>query len=484
MKDAAGSRRALPGSVSKELNRNNSRMHNIFLIIILVSLVALATYLVSDILSFRSGAAHEGAIFGLSFQDNGKIAMLEGWQEKGVKLIELGKYKEAIECFDKAISENSSDYRALINKGQALYALCSYEEALKCYDKALLLKPSDGKALYNKGLALLAMKRYDEAKEAFVGGERLGKWPNPLRSANSSNSSTAASDKSRQASSPVTTVTTGSRESRDTYRIAIDWTSVNRNEHSSLDEDRQHSTAIKSIKADKTESNTTYAKVYRNSSDVSNGSINISNSSAYILRNSSNVSYDLPAPGPTINSTENSSSATSKNISILDNSSVGHAVPKKTEINITASNATEINDNLTENVSVGSLAEAVNSVSDPMVLNLTNDTLDHTLDQKTSDNSSQKHYETPVEQSAYPVNPTENSTFDFTNVGADNINGQKISETVSESALAGSQASPHSYSQIATKKKISTNAPKKPAAPKSPTAKSRSKTMRTRNRGA
>lgn len=427
MKDAARSGRVLTGSFGKVLNRDNSRMYNIILIIILISLAAIAVYLVSDILSFRSGAAHEGTLFGLDHQNKGKIAMLESWQEKGVKLAQQGKYREAIECFDKAISENSSDYKALINKGKALYALDSYEEALKCYDKALLLKSSDGEALHNKWLALLAMKRF------------------PPRPANSSNSSTPQSAKSRQASIPVKAVTTSGEASKDSSRIIIDWASVNSNEHSSLDEDYQHNTAAQSTKADKNESN------------------------------SSNVSYNLPANGSAINSTENSSIAIPKNISILDNSSDNRAAPEKEKA--------EISD---RNVSIGSLEEAINLGSDPIGLDLTNST----FDQEKSDNASENHNETHANQPADPENLTRNSTFNSTNIINETTNLDNVSGTLPKpepqeeiNNLAGSQVSPYSHGQIAAKKRM-LEAPKKPTAPRASAAKLKQKTQRTKNNRA
>ena len=69
---------------------------------------------------------------------------------KGEILNSIGKYEEAIKCYDKAIDEKSrhvwyddwSGAYALTLKGNALSSLGKYEEAIKCYDKALEINPN------------------------------------------------------------------------------------------------------------------------------------------------------------------------------------------------------------------------------------------------------------------------------------------------------------------------------------------------------
>ena len=98
------------------------------------------------------------------------------WKNKGVALMNLGKPKEAIACFDKVLkptdrmrkgwfgSENGSwDLKnygfVFYSKGLALDSLTKYKEALRCYDKALKIDPKDSDALNSKREILTSLGR-------------------------------------------------------------------------------------------------------------------------------------------------------------------------------------------------------------------------------------------------------------------------------------------------------------------------------------
>ncbi len=287
MRDTAESGGAFPESIRKALTKNNSRMYNILIILILISLTSLAGYLVYDILSNRAVGAFDGSSFGL--QGKGSIAVIDGWQEKGMKLLEQGKYNESIVCFDKAISDNSTNANAWRYKGNALYALGNYDNSIKCFDKALLLNSSDGEALYNKGRSLFALKRFDDARAAFAKAEKLGKWPNPMRSINSSN---------------TTSVQSGSKTAKGGSRIIVDWARANSEEHSSVDDSSSGDSSYYSAAAPKAStttevvSNINSSKAHEN--NTSNASINATNA----LMNAAN------ANATTLNTTEISNSLT------------------------------------------------------------------------------------------------------------------------------------------------------------------------------
>ena len=61
---------------------------------------------------------------------------------KGVVLINLEKYSEAIGCFDKAIDINPSAAAVWYNKGVSLEKLRKHKEAIRYYDKALEFIPN------------------------------------------------------------------------------------------------------------------------------------------------------------------------------------------------------------------------------------------------------------------------------------------------------------------------------------------------------
>ena len=55
-------------------------------------------------------------------------------------LLELGKYDEAITCFDQAIVLDPYDSDTWVNKGNLLKKLGKHAEAITCFDQANSLK--------------------------------------------------------------------------------------------------------------------------------------------------------------------------------------------------------------------------------------------------------------------------------------------------------------------------------------------------------
>jgi Flp pilus assembly protein TadD/predicted amidohydrolase len=89
------------------------------------------------------------------------------WFRKGVALGELGKYEEAIKCYDKAIEIKPNDEEAWYNKGVALGKLGKHEEAIRCFDRAIEIKPSYEEAWYGKGVRLGELGKYEEAIKCY-----------------------------------------------------------------------------------------------------------------------------------------------------------------------------------------------------------------------------------------------------------------------------------------------------------------------------
>ena len=77
---------------------------------------------------------------------------------KGVAFINLNKYEEAIQCFDKVIELKHDDSAVYFNKGRALLNLNSFKEAISAFDKAIEINKKTS-AYYYKGLALINLSK-------------------------------------------------------------------------------------------------------------------------------------------------------------------------------------------------------------------------------------------------------------------------------------------------------------------------------------
>lgn len=85
------------------------------------------------------------------------------WKEEGNRLVKERKFKEALECYTKAIELDKSDPALYSNRSLMHYNLKDYNKALLDANKALSLNPNHGKAYLRKGNALEELKRYEEA---------------------------------------------------------------------------------------------------------------------------------------------------------------------------------------------------------------------------------------------------------------------------------------------------------------------------------
>ena len=56
---------------------------------------------------------------------------------EGKLLLCMGKYEDALQCYDRLLDLSPSSRRALGYKGLALFKLNRHAEASKCYEKAL-----------------------------------------------------------------------------------------------------------------------------------------------------------------------------------------------------------------------------------------------------------------------------------------------------------------------------------------------------------
>ena len=95
------------------------------------------------------------------------------WYNKGIQLIEDGKYREALTCFDRALPSFANDdemvIRILNGRGNSYYYMEEYPKCIEAYHQAMLIRPTEvrGQTLYNMGTAYAEMERYPEAIKCF-----------------------------------------------------------------------------------------------------------------------------------------------------------------------------------------------------------------------------------------------------------------------------------------------------------------------------
>jgi class 3 adenylate cyclase/Flp pilus assembly protein TadD len=121
---------------------------------------------------------HQGALF----QDNRFEEMLacvraarsihgdtaDLWNHQGVALSDMGRLREALDAFERAIELNPSGVEPWCNKGRALRQLDRSEEAVHYYDQAIDRNPAEVIPWVNKGNCLLEdLGRLDEAADCF-----------------------------------------------------------------------------------------------------------------------------------------------------------------------------------------------------------------------------------------------------------------------------------------------------------------------------
>ena len=100
-------------------------------------------------------------------EDENFKSSIRGLYTAGAKLVNLGKYKEAIKYFDKVLKKNSNQKLALFQKGVSLVKINKSKSAIQCYDKILKNNPENKDAIFLKGVALFEHNEYKKAIECF-----------------------------------------------------------------------------------------------------------------------------------------------------------------------------------------------------------------------------------------------------------------------------------------------------------------------------
>jgi tetratricopeptide (TPR) repeat protein len=87
--------------------------------------------------------------------------------ERGNAYFKQGKYKEAIEEYEKALKVQPKDYPAWINMGLAYRRLSEPNKAIECYQKALEINPEIAEAWVGIGCAYGGLGEFNKAIECY-----------------------------------------------------------------------------------------------------------------------------------------------------------------------------------------------------------------------------------------------------------------------------------------------------------------------------
>ncbi|MFQ3573040.1 MAG: tetratricopeptide repeat protein [Thermodesulfovibrionales bacterium] len=115
---------------------------------------------------FLSGRTHDAQ----RFFDKALVAnkdISDVWSNKGACLLDLDRYDEALDAFNKALELDSSNYYACMGIGLIHLERADVQKALDFFKRATICNPRFPDAWYEAGAVLSNMKRYNEAINFF-----------------------------------------------------------------------------------------------------------------------------------------------------------------------------------------------------------------------------------------------------------------------------------------------------------------------------
>lgn len=89
--------------------------------------------------------------------DDGKTA--NDWYREGINYEGNDDFKNAVKCYDKAISLDKENMIYWNAKGLALANMGEFSNSLKTFDRALKIKPDDKTTKENKEFVLIMSKK-------------------------------------------------------------------------------------------------------------------------------------------------------------------------------------------------------------------------------------------------------------------------------------------------------------------------------------
>ena len=95
------------------------------------------------------------------------MSTAKDWKDKGNSLVKEKKYKEALDCYSKAIELDPNDPILYSNRSAMHLNLSEFDEAINDAEKAISLKPDYAKAYLRKGKALEGQQRIQEALDTY-----------------------------------------------------------------------------------------------------------------------------------------------------------------------------------------------------------------------------------------------------------------------------------------------------------------------------
>ena len=102
-----------------------------------------------------------------------KESQVQANYNEGYRLVQAGKYKDAIKAFKKVLIDDSRHAMAYTNMAYSYRKLGQHQEAIKLYEKALALAPNLPEAHEYIGEAFVAMGRIEDAERHLAILEKL-----------------------------------------------------------------------------------------------------------------------------------------------------------------------------------------------------------------------------------------------------------------------------------------------------------------------